>query len=160
MQPTERQIRDAIVALVQVAAPDTRVYNRFRRPADGLISEFNLLNVDDDHKINVCFVRRVSFQEQVTSFDDPIAAIETYILAFYRGIEDDIGDGTDSENWFQLLIEAVRAAFKVEANKHLGFDNSVSQGGMTTESPFVDSDDFSWSCHRFIGRLNVALEEC
>lgn len=160
-QPTERELRDAIVALVQAAAPTTRVYNRFRRPADGLISEFLELNTDDEHKVNVCFVRRFSFDEEVSSFDDEIASTETYLLFFYRGIENDIGDGTDSENWLQLLIETVRAAFKLPANRHLGFDGSVSQGGMRTESGFVDdSESFSWHCHRFVGRLTVSLEEC
>lgn len=160
-QPTERQLRDAIVALVQAAAPDTRVYNRFRRPGDGNIGEFIELNVDTLSKINVCFVRRFSFDEQVSDFDDSISGTETYLLFFFRGIEDDIGDGTDSENWLQLLIETVRAAFKLEANRHMGFDGSVSQGGMLTESGFQDdSESFSWHCHRFIGRLTVSLEDC
>lgn len=158
MITTERQRRDAIVAVVVAASARVKVYNRLRRPEGALISEFNTLNVDSASKINVCFVRRVSFVEEVSTFDDSIASVETYLLYFYRGIEDDDGNGSDSENELQLLIETVRAGFK--AAKYLGFDPGVSQGGMETESGFIDCNDFNWDCHRFVGRLNVTVSDC
>src|SRR6266404_1741117 len=118
VEPTlESLIRAAIVTTIQNAAGAGQVYNRLRIPANALLAELNILSTDDVNRINVVFVRRVSFTDQVSSFDDPISTSETYELWFYRGIVD-ATDGTDSENALQNFIEYTRDAFRT--NKNIG----------------------------------------
>jgi len=159
----ELNIRNAIVALILSVAGAGRVYNRYRKPPFALLSEFNTLNVDDASLINVVFVRRVSFTDQVSSFDDPISSSEVYEIWFFRGVVD-APDGADSESALQLFIENVRAAFKLEANRDLGLtpaDFRISQGGMGTAAPLIDTPELGgYDCHRFVGRLTVSIEEC
>jgi hypothetical protein len=171
MAATELDIRNAIVTLILSVAGAGRVYNRLRKPPGALLSEFNTLNVDDASKINVVFVRRVSFTEQVSSFDDPISSTETYELWFFRGVVDvaaaDEPDPlveTNSESELQLFIENVRAAFKLPANRDLGLappDVMLSQGGMGTAAPLIDTSELGgYDCHRFVGRITVSIEDC
>jgi hypothetical protein len=159
----ELDIRNAIVSLIQGVSGAGRVYNRLRKPPSALLSEFTDLNVDDAARINVVFVRRVSFVEQASSFDDPLSSAEAYEIWFYRGVVD-ATDGTDSESALQLFIENVRAALRLDANRHLSVSSPgflVSQGGLGTAAPLIDTDELGgYDCHRFIGRLIVSTEPC
>jgi hypothetical protein len=167
----ELTIRNAIVAFILGVAGAGRAYNRLRKPPGALLSEFNTLNVDDASKINVVFVRRVSFTEEVSSFDDPISSTEVYEIYFFRGVVDvaaaDEPDPlleTNSESELQLFIENVRAALKLPANRNLGLTPAnfrISQGGMSTAAPLIDTAELGgYDCHRFVGRLTVDIEAC
>lgn len=161
MPVTERQIRTAIVDLILTVDGAGNVFDRLRKPSNALLSELNSLTVDDTEKINVVFVRRVAFSDEVSGFDDFIAASETYEIWFYRGVLD-ADSGADSESQLQLFIENVRIAFRAATHLLLttpGF--MVSQGGMGTQSPLLDTDELGGrDCHRFIGRLMVSIAEC
>lgn len=163
MPVAELDIRNAIVALIQGVTGAGNVFNRLRIPADALLSELQILTVDDLNRINVVFVRWVALTPEVSSFDDPIAASESYEIWFYRGIVD-ATDGTDSENELVAFIHAVQAELQLFTNRHLilttpGF--VVSQGGMTTASPLINTEELGGAaCHRFIGRLTVTIGDC
>src|SRR5690348_8858368 len=144
MPVAELDIRNAIVALIQSVDTSAKVFNRLRLPASGLLAELNVLTVDDAGKINVVFVRRASFKDEVVGIPDEFSsATENYELWFYRGIVD-ATDGTDSESALQLFIENVRAAMRLDANSNLGisvegFD--VVRGGLTTVSSLVNTEE-------------------
>lgn len=159
----ELDIRNAIVTLIQGVSGAGQVYNRLRKPISGSLAEFTSLNVNDGTQINVVFVRRVSFVEQVSSFDDPLSSSEVYEIWFYRSVVDGT-NGTDSESALQLFIENVRVALRLDANRHLLVNTPgflVSQGGLGTAAPLLDTDELGgYDCHRFIGRLLVSIESC
>lgn len=163
MPVAELDIRNAIVTLIAGVSGAGHVYNRLRLPADGLLSELHVLTVDDLDKINVVFVRWIALTPEVSSFDDPIAATETYEIWFYRGVVD-ATDGTDSESAIVLFIHDVQTALQLFANRHLVLTTPgfiVSQGGMTTQSPLINTDELGgYLCTRFIGRLTVTVGEC
>jgi hypothetical protein len=161
--PTERQIRDSIVALIASVIGTGKVYNRIRfarNNAEYVALYTGAVAEGEPPLIHVYFVRRVAKRLEITGFDDIVARTHTYEIRGMRGLVDSDEDSLASENIFQAELEAISDA--LDADKHLGFgEPSVSHSGfeIPTEMPdVVELGDYK--CHGVQARVSVRVEEC
>lgn len=157
--PTERQIRDAIVAVIAANIGTGKAYNRVRFSDSD--AAYVKLYVDDDGRVHTYFVRRIAMRLETTNFDDIVSRTHIYEIRGLYGIVDSDTDDLASENIFQLELETIGAA--LDADKHLGFtDYFVSHSGfeIPLEMPDVVENFGSVKCHGVQARVAVRVEEC
>ncbi|MEW6213179.1 MAG: hypothetical protein AB1631_33085 [Acidobacteriota bacterium] len=153
---TEKQVRDAVVDIVGIAATG-RVWNRVRIATND--AQYKDWYVDADGNANVWFIRRVGLQLERDGFANIISENHIYEMRLFRAIADSETDSEASENLFQLEVETVRAALTV--NKHLGLGNGVNHTGLEIINPIPTVAELgAYAGHMAVCQLVVNIAEC
>lgn len=173
-EPTEQEIRDAIVTKVKtvITVPtEGRVWGRFRVPTPNNAKEYVDLYVPSRYKgqdappAHVWMVRHVGFTKvlanpsSIGAYSEIVGITHRYEIIGFRSKVDSEEDAEASENLFNADLMSISAA--IDADESLGFDAGVSHSGfeVPTDMPQLGALG-DYSGHLVFARLSVAVAEC
>lgn len=153
--PTDVDVTNALVTLIEGALPNAKVYPYIRYPANNRDDEWIALFAASNGDITAWMVARFSDEPSVNQMNSLVYELETWKILGIRGIVDGSDYAHSSAGIFQGEYNAVKAA--INADSTLGFGPcNISHRGL--KAPTIQDALFTGRlCHIADCRLPVEI---